>query len=143
MFHIDDLMMSHESSTIVTKHVKLLDATHEVNNPLTVARGKPHEFLGMTIDFSLKRSVAVTQNDFVKKLWINLPPDLRVNYRSTPAPHSSFKVDTDAPLLNYVRKEMCHTNTAKMLWTSQRSRPDMQLSTGHHYTRIKLPTVQD
>ena len=54
MFHIDDLIMSNESVTIVTKHVKLLDASCGEKDPLTETRGKTHDCLGTTIDFSLK-----------------------------------------------------------------------------------------
>ena len=78
-----------------------------------------------------------THHDFEKKLWMNLPQDLKGNYRSTPAPDSLFKVDKDAPLLNYVIRETCHSSTTKTLWIIQRSRPDLQLSMGHHCARVK------
>ena len=110
--------MSHEISTIVAKHINLLDEACVANDPLTVTRGKTHENLGMTIDFSLKRGVAMMQRDFSKKLWVTLPPDLKGNYRSTPAQDSLFKADKDVPLLNHARKDAHHGNAAKMLWTS-------------------------
>ena len=60
MFHIDDLMMSHESSTIVTKRIKLLDVVHGAKDPLKVTKGQTHECLGITIDFSSKRDIAMS-----------------------------------------------------------------------------------
>ena len=41
------------------------------------------------------------------------------------------------------RKEEYHKITAKTLWLSQRSRPDIQLATGYHCTRVKFPNEQD
>ena len=52
---------------IVTDHIKLLDGVHRANDPLTVTRGKMHQFIEMTIDFSLKRGVAFSQYDHIKK----------------------------------------------------------------------------
>ena len=53
LFHIDHVLMSHESTCVVTDHIKLLD-----NDPLTVTRGNMHEYLGIILDFRQKGSVA-------------------------------------------------------------------------------------
>ena len=136
-------MTSHESSTIVTEHIKLLDEVCRAKDSLTVTRGKPHEHLKMTIKFSLERGVATTHYDFTKKLWMTLPPYLKENYRIRQKPDLLFKVDKVTPLLNYTRKDKYHTNAEKMLWMNLRSRPYLQLSTGPHCTRVKSPTAQD
>ena len=112
-------------------------------DPLTATRGRTQEHLGMTIDFSAKRGVAITQYNFVKKLWLSLPPDLKGENRNAPAPDSLFKLDRNALLLNHDRKDKCHTTAAKLLWISQRSRPDLKLATGFHCSRVKMPTVYD
>ena len=119
MFHTDDLMTPHESSTIFAKHIKLLDEARGATDPLIVTRCKTYECLGKTIDFSVKRGVAATQCNFEKKLWVTLLLDLKENSRSAPAPDSSFKVDENAPLLNCERKDKHHATTTKMLWASQ------------------------
>ena len=85
----------------------------------------------------------MTQYDFIKKLWMTLTLDPKGNYRSALAPDSLFKVNKDAPLLNCARKDRFKTTTAKMLWISQWSRPNVQLSTAHHCTRVKFPTMCD
>ena len=54
MFHMDNLIMSHESSIIVAKHIDLLGVEFRAKDPLTEIRCKTHECLGMIIDFSLK-----------------------------------------------------------------------------------------
>ena len=136
-------MIAHLSPAIVTDHIKLLDGEYGSNDPLTVTRGKIHEFIGMTIDFSLKRGVAFSQYDYVKKFWNELPDDLKGPYRKSPAPDNLFKVDRNAKVVDPKKKEQYHWATAKSLFLSQRSRYDLQLATGFHCTRVKLPTVQD
>ena len=73
LFHIDDLMLAHLMPHIVTELIRLLDGVYGSQDPLTVTRGKIHEYLGITIDFSLKRGVVMCQYDFVKKFWNILP----------------------------------------------------------------------
>ena len=58
LFHTDDLMTAHVHPGTVAEHMKLLDSVHGINDLLIVTRSNIHEFLGTTIDFSLKRGVA-------------------------------------------------------------------------------------
>ena len=55
IFHMDDL--THLRSNNFTDHTKLLDEVHGSQDPLTVTRGKAHEHIVMTIDFSLSTGV--------------------------------------------------------------------------------------
>ena len=69
VFHIDDLMISHKSASVVSQLIKKLNAEYGSRDPLTVTRGKLHEYLGMTIDFSIKGECAFSQYDYLKKLF--------------------------------------------------------------------------
>ena len=128
MHHIDDLLMSHVNARVVTEFIAKLEREYGKRDPLTVLRGKVHEYLGMTIDFRTGDCV-MSQFDFLKKMWSDLPENLKGAHRNTPAPESLFKIDLDSPVLDDERKEQCHHVTAKSLWLSQRSRPDIQLAT--------------
>ena len=52
-------------------------------------------------------------------------------------------MNSESPDITPERKEDYHKTTAKTLWLSQRSRPDIQLATGYHCTRVKTPNEQD
>ena len=144
MFHIDDLLMAHKHAHIVTLFIKKLEQVYGKRDPLTVTRGLVHEYLGMTFDLREKGEVALSQYDFVKKLYDELPDDMKTGrYRYTPAPDNLFKVNNESLLLDCARKETYHHTTAKTLWLSQRSRPDLQLATGYHCSRVKDPTEDD
>ena len=60
LFHIDDVMMRHKSTCIITDYIKLLDQKYGSNDPLIVTRRKIYEYLGMTLDFRQKGSMAFT-----------------------------------------------------------------------------------
>ena len=144
MFHIDDLLMAHNKSHIVTLFIKKLEQAYAKRDPLTVTQGLVHEYLGMTIDFRRKYQVALSQYDFVKKLNNDLPDDMKTGrYQNSPGPEDLFKVNNESPELDAARKEEYHKVTAKTLWLSQRSRPDIQLATGYHCTHVKFPNEQD
>jgi hypothetical protein len=143
VFHVDDLLMSHKSAEIVTMMIKRLDTEYGTRDELTVTRGPIHEYLGMTIDFTVKGECAFSQYDFLKKLIEDVPDTLDVRYRNTPAPEYLFKVSEESGLLDNERKDVYHMLTAKCLWASQRSRPDIQLATGFHCTRVKEPRDHD
>jgi hypothetical protein len=71
-WHIDDLKISHVDPKVVTAIVNLLDAKYgqEIVGgkcaPLTVNRGKIHNYLGMTLDYLEVNVVIVNMTDYVK-----------------------------------------------------------------------------
>jgi hypothetical protein len=143
LFHIDDLMMSHKSPNIVTLYIRKLEREYATRDPLTVTRGKVHEYLGMTVDFRKKLQVTFTQYDYLKKLFNGLPVDMLGGLKHTAAPEYLFKTTDESCLLNESKKEEFHNITAKTLWVSQRTRPDAQLAVGFCCTRVKEPTEHD
>ena len=111
--------------------------------PLTIRRGKVNEYLGMTIDLTTKGCVKITMHDFIKKLLMKVPQEMR-GKRATAAPEYLFKTtDEDPTLLNDEQKSTFHTITATLLYLSQRGRPDLQLATAFLCTRVKAPNEHD
>ena len=104
MFHIDDLLLSFIDPHIVTLYIKKLEVAYTKRDPLTVTRGPVNKYLGMTFDLRVSGQVALSQYDFIKKLYDSLPEDMKEQrYRKTPAPEDLFKVKT-SPQLNGERK---------------------------------------
>lgn len=115
MFHIDDVILTHLYPQVVTEYIKRLDVIYGKKDPLTVTRGKVHDYLGMMIDFRMEDRYSFTQCDTVKKFWMSLSEDLHRPCKSTPAPDGLFKVDKDSEKLDEVKTEQCHSATAKSL----------------------------
>ena len=122
LFHAGDVMMIHSLSQILTEHIIFLDKGHVHKDPLTVTRGKVHEYLGMTEDFRNRGSVVFSQCDAIKKFFHSLPDYPRGVYRSAPAPENLFKVNVESPRLDKEKQHQCHSATAKCIYFSQRSR---------------------
>ena len=126
IFHIDDILLSHRKSHVVTEYIKLLDGAYGQVDSLTVTRGKHHEYLGMSLDFGfVEGACIITQYDFIKKMFKNLPKELRGPHKKTPAPSDLFKVDKESPLVADELVNSYHEHSAKSLWLRQRERPDM------------------
>ena len=54
VWHVDDLKISHADKAVVTEIIDFISKEFGQTAPLTIMRGKEHEYLGMTIDYSLK-----------------------------------------------------------------------------------------
>jgi hypothetical protein len=68
VWHVDDLKISHVDCETVTSVIKVIEAEFAKHAPLTVQRGLLHDYLGMTIDFSIKGKVMITMIDFIEKM---------------------------------------------------------------------------
>lgn len=61
LWHANDLEISHVEASVVTDIIiKLLEHIFRNEAPLIVIRGKVHEYLGMTIDYSVKGKATFT-----------------------------------------------------------------------------------
>ena len=57
LWHVDDLKISHRDSSVVSTILHELDDWYGDHMPLTIMRGKVHDYLGMKIDFSSRKKV--------------------------------------------------------------------------------------
>ena len=76
LWHVDDLKISHVDANVVTDIINLLESEFGNEAPLTVTRGKVHEYLGMTIDYSVPGKVKFTMIDYIKTMLDELPADM-------------------------------------------------------------------
>ena len=98
--------------------------------PLTVTRGKVHDYLGMRImriDYSEPGKVKITMVDYIDSMLEELPEDMG-GVATTPASNHLFLVNDNDPVkLDAERADLFHHNTAKLLFLCKRARPDIQL----------------
>ena len=59
IFHIDNLLLAYVEPAIVTEYIKMLDSIYGSMDPLSMTRRKLYKYLDMTIEFGLKRGVAI------------------------------------------------------------------------------------
>eukprot|EP00980_Cylindrotheca_fusiformis_P012362 scaffold3036_cov117-Cylindrotheca_fusiformis.AAC.1 len=117
-WHVDDLKISHVENDVIEGVYDLLNENYGKESPLTVSRGKIHEYLGMTIDYSEDGKVKFTMSDYIEDLLEEMPEDLSKGVCSTPAANYLFQVKTNQAKLSTEDQELFHHLTAKLLYLS-------------------------
>jgi hypothetical protein len=71
VWHVDKIKMSHDEEEEVTRMIKWLKSIY--GEDMRVSRGRVHDYLGMTLDFTKKGEVKVTMIDYLKKVISDFP----------------------------------------------------------------------
>ena len=93
---------------------------------MTVSHGKIHQYLGMTLDFTVPGQVTVSMYGYVKeiiKAYAMVEPQAKGTKRSA-APTDLFVVDKDCKLLPEQKAIAFHNLVAKTLYATKRAHPD-------------------
>ena len=142
-WHVDDLKMSHVDGQVLEEIVMKLDEKYGTKDaPVTVHRGKVHDYLGMTIDFTTDGKVKFTMDDYIEN-FLEETPDEMGGTAATPALGNLFDVHDTAEKLDSEKADMFHHMTAKLLYLSKRVRVDIQTAVAFLTTRVKQPDVSD
>jgi hypothetical protein len=145
VWHVDDLKVSHRKPAIVTKMSDWLKATHERlfddgSCEIQISRGKIHEYLGMTLDYSTCGQVSITMIKYIKEiLQLYSEHDNNDSTAKTPAAEHLFKVNEEAPPLTQDQATIFHNFVAKCLFLTKRARPDIATAVAFLTTCVKGP----
>ena len=142
IWHVDDLKISHVSYSVVTKILNKLSEKFGKLAPLTITRGKVHEYLGMKLDFSDSGKVKIDMKQYIQDMLDELPDSFK-GIAVTPAANHLFAIDEHAQKLAKEDADAFHTFTAKLLFLCKRARPDTQTATSFLCTRVSGPDVDD
>lgn len=143
LWHVDDLKISHVNSKVVDDIIAHLNEKYGKEAPLTVTRGKTHDYLGMTINFTMPGKVIIRMDECVEGI-LNEACDDMSGEATTPAAEHLFDVNTNNPqLLDEETSQYFHTMMAKMLFLSKRARPDLQEAVAFLTTCVKGPDKDD
>ena len=143
MWHVDHLKVSHKNPKVVDSFIRWIEKKHgdDKLGKVKAKRGRVHDYLGMTLDFSEKWKVKIDQTKPVKQMLEEFPEKIRT-VADTPAAENLFEIH-DSPLLDKPKAETFHSHVAKNLCFSERGRPDIQVAVAFLCTRVKNPTQQD
>ena len=72
-FHVDDCNISHQYSKVNDEFINTLHDEYEIifedgSGKMKVIQGKVHEYLGMTLDYSLMGQVKITMLDYINNI---------------------------------------------------------------------------
>ena len=142
LWHVDDLKISHVDANVVSDVIRQLEETFGNEAPLTVTRGKIHEYLGMTLDFSKPEKAMILMIEYIDNILKDMPAEFD-GYAATPAANHLFMVNEDATKLDEDKADMFHHNVAKLLFLCKRARPDIQTAVAFLCTRVKGPDTDN
>eukprot|EP00980_Cylindrotheca_fusiformis_P025578 scaffold14118_cov91-Cylindrotheca_fusiformis.AAC.1 len=142
-WHVDDLKISHVDNDVIEGIYNLLNENYGKESPLTVSRGKKHEHLGMTIDYSEDGKVKFTMADYINDLVDEMPADLSKGSCPTPAANHLFQVNANQQKLPPQTQELFHHLTAKLLYLCKRTRGDLQTAVSFLSTPVQSPDTDD
>ena len=143
-WHVDDIKISHVDPEEVTLMMDWLKTKYEdlELGEMKASRGKIHEYLGMTLDYTTPGKVKVKMIDYVKQMVIDFGDEL-VSIATTPALDHLFTMREDALPLDVLKSQKFHTFTAKGLFLCKRARPDIQTAIAFLSTRVSKPDQDD
>ena len=142
-FHVNDLKASHKDQKVLDDFLDNLRTEFGQEDELAETRGRVHEYLGITIDYSLPGKVVFTMFDFLEDVIVEAPDDLKKSRSYYPGNDKLFHVDDESPKLSQERAELFHRIVARLLFASKRARPDIQVCVAFLCTRVKSPNEQD
>ena len=93
---------------------------------MKVSRGKVHQYLGMTLDYSTDGVVKVSMFDYIDEIlaaFDKVEPN-GGGTKTSAAPENLFVVNEDCKKLSPSKQVAFHNLVAKTLYTTKRARPD-------------------
>jgi hypothetical protein len=141
IWHVDDIKVPHVNPNVVTQVLKILDDEYGEISALVVTRGKLHDYLGMTLDFS-DGKVKIDMEVYVKTMLVDLPPDMEGEVIAPAAQHL-FDISEEATKLREEQAQVYHFYTAKLLFLCKRARPDIWTPTAFLTTSLQSPDEDD
>ena len=139
---MDDLKISHKNPAVVTKIIDKLNKKYGKINPLTVSRGKVHDYLGMVLDYRSEKKVKVTMYKFIDQMLKEVPKDM-IGMAVSPTTNHLFKINPNPKYLDKDKKELFHHLVAKCLFLCKRARPDIHPAVAFLTTRVQKPDLDD
>lgn len=115
-WHVDDFILTYEDPSVNDGLISWFQEKYGKLSPITVNRGKTHEYLGMTLNFEQPGEVAVTMFDYVNKTLDEAPKDWS-GTAATPATSRLFDTDDAGAKLEENRAALCHHIVARLLFT--------------------------
>ena len=142
VWHVDYMKISHVNNKVVDNIIKAIEQEFGKEAPLTIRRGKLHDYLGMVLDFTNPGKVVIRMEDYIRNMLTQLPEDME-GVATTPAAEHLFKVNDTPTYLDEEQAMFFHHNMAKLLFLCKRARPDIQTAVAFLSTRVKQPDCDD
>ena len=142
LWHVDDMKISHMKDAVLDDMITDLNEWYGKITPLTVTQGLIHEYLGMTLNYSVPGKFTIRMDDYMQGILNEAPADMD-GAMLTPAAQHLFEVDNAAKCLPPEKAELFHHLMAKLLFLCKCAWPGLQTTIAFLTTRVKQPDTND
>ena len=98
VWHVDDLKVSHIDRKEVDKFIKQMEEEFGADAPISVSRGKVHDYLGMNLDFHVEGEVRIDMEHYIDMMLHDASEDME-SVSNTPTAAHLFKTNSEDPTL--------------------------------------------
>jgi hypothetical protein len=128
VWHVDDLKISYVETTVVDNFIELLTSVFGKASPLSISRGKVHDYLGLTLDFNNSGQLVIDMSAYAKMV-VAAPPDDMRGRAPNPGANHLFQINEVNPTKLDVRMaDVFHSLTMQHCYLAQRGHPDILLA---------------
>ena len=149
-FHVDNCKLIHQDSKVNNKFINALCDEYESvfeygYGKMKVSRGKVHDYLCMTLDYSVKLQVKITMLDYTNGImeWIDKAEPEASSTKSSAAPLNMFVADEDCEKLIKEKYETFHKFVANMLFGTKIECTDTGTAISNLTTSVRDPDQID
>lgn len=135
-FHVDDLLVTSKSKSLVDKTVDFLKTKFRA---ITVVRGKKHSYLALNIEIK-EIGIVIDMIGYELKVLKDHKSDSRVN---SPGNDDLFDEMEDLERLSSAKAEEFHSKTAQLIFLAKRVRLDILTAVSHMASRVTKSTKDD
>ena len=138
-WYVNDMKMSHETQHVLEELLALLSDEFGKEAPLTITQGKIHDYLGMVINYTVPGKVKFMMRDFIQGVLDECPEEIMKGASATLAANHLFNINPDCRNLGEEEASQFHHLTAKLLYLSKHTPPDLETAVSFLTTRVWEP----
>ena len=142
-WHVDNLKISHVDNDVLEDLISEISDEFGKEAPLTVTRGKIHNYLGMKIDFTKDGEVSFFMHDYINMLIKEKLDELLKGPSTTAATNHLFNANHKAKKHDAATSILYHHLVAKLSYLGKQIRPNLLTVISFLCTRVQSPDKDD
>ena len=139
-WHVDNLKSSHINPKVNNKFLQWIKGMFRPLCEVKMTEGPLHDYLGMTLDYSVPGQVSIDMSHYVEKIVKELPKKTSV---ASPWNENLFKVQHDSVPLEKEQAKLFHTVTVQGLFLCKCGHLDIAPAIAYLTTWVQKPNHAD
>ena len=122
-WHVDDLKISHVDGNVNWEILTILQQEYGKEALIPSTTGKVHDYLGMTIDYSIPGKVMFRMEDYIDRMISECLAGLLTGNPVSPAANHLFDINPECDKLSSEDADKYHHFVAKLLYLAKGTQP--------------------